>query len=235
MSVTVEQLRKVWTEAEVQALPDDGYIHEVVNGELVMRPKNNLQHEDIGAELLMALGAYANARQLGKVLGSSFGCWMANRNCRAPDISFISKARLLSFGFTPSTRKFLPGAPDPAVEILSPSNRRSEIDERLKDFFGSGTQICWIINPDEECVEIRHSVTDRKLLGPGAMLDGEHLLPGFQFPIAGPLQRLGLGLSGESAKAAGGWRQSPVQTHTPELTLLARSRATYKSSGTVVK
>src|ERR1051325_1969653 len=55
MSVTVEQLRKVWTEAEVHALPDDRYIHEVVNGELVMRPKNNFQHEDIGAELLMAL------------------------------------------------------------------------------------------------------------------------------------------------------------------------------------
>ena len=149
-----------------------------------MSPKNNFEHEQIGMRLSTALEVFNQAHRLGAVLGSSFGCWMQNRNCRAPDISFIPKARLLSLGFTPSTRKFLPGAPDLAIEILSPSNRRSEIDHRLKDFFASGTQICWIINPDDECVEICHSPTDRKLLGSGAMLDGEHLLPGFQFPIA---------------------------------------------------
>ena len=184
MSVTVEPPRKVWTEAEIQALPDDGYIHEVVNSELVMSPKNNFEHERIGMRLSTALEVFNQSHRLGAVLGSSFGCWMHNRNCRAPDISFIPKARLLSLGFTPSTRKFFPGAPDLAVEILSPSNRRPEIDDRLKDFFASGTQICWIINPDDECVEICHSPTDRKLLGSGALLDGEHLLPGFQFPIA---------------------------------------------------
>ena len=184
MSVTVEPPRKVWTEAEIQALPSDGYIHEVVHGELVMSPKNNFQHEDIGAELLTALRTFAKAHRLGAVLGSSFGCWMQNRNLRAPDISFITKTRLRDLGFTPSTRKFLPGAPDLAVEILSPSNSRVEIDQRLKDFFASGTQLSWIINPDDECVEFCHSPTDRKLLGSGAMLDGEHLLPGFKFPIA---------------------------------------------------
>ena len=184
MNVTVEHPRKVWTEGELQSLPDDGYIHEVVDGELIMSPKNNFQHEEIGAELLTAMRTYAKAHKLGAVLGSSFGCWMQNRNCRAPDISFIPKARLLSLGFTPSTRKFLPCAPDLTVEILSPSIRRSEINDRLKDFFASGTQIRWIINPDDECVEICHSPVDRKLLGSGAILDGEHLLPGFQFPLA---------------------------------------------------
>src|ERR1044071_3353746 len=176
MCVTVEPPRKVWTEAEIQALPDDGYIHEVVNGELVMSPKNNFEHEHIGTQLLTALEVFNQAQRLGAVLGSSFGCWMANRNCRAPDISFIPKARLRSLGFTPSTRKYLPGAPDLAVEIIAPSNARSEIDARLKDFFASGTQICWVIHPEEECVEICPSPTNRKLLASGAFLDGEHLL-----------------------------------------------------------
>src|SRR6266496_650474 len=121
MSVAVEQPRKVWTEAEIQALPDDGYIHEVVNGELVQRPMNDFAHEHLATKLLTLLRIYAKAHRLGAVLGSNFGCWMHNRNCRAPDISFISKARLLSLGFTPSTRKFFPGAPDLVVEILSPS------------------------------------------------------------------------------------------------------------------
>jgi len=184
MTAAVGTRKKVWTEAELQALPDDGHIHEVVNGELVMSPKNNFQHEQIGARLLTALENFNQARRLGAVLGSSFGCWMHNRNCRAPDISFIPKARLRALAFTPSTRKFLPGAPDLVVEILSPSNTRGEIDERLCDFFASGTQIAWIINPDAESAEICHSPTHRKLASSGGTLDGEHLLPGFQFPIA---------------------------------------------------
>jgi Uma2 family endonuclease len=180
----VEQPKKAWTEAELQALPDDGYIHELVAGELVMSPKNNFQHEHIGTRLLTALENFNQAHRLGAVLGSSFGCWMQNRNCRAPDISFIPKARLRSMGFTPSTPKFLPGAPDLAVEILSPGNTRAEINERLKDFFASGTQTAWIIDPDNECVEVCHSPTDRRLIGSGGFLDGELLLPGFRHPIA---------------------------------------------------
>ena len=184
MSVVTEHPTKVWTESELEALPDDGYSRELVNGELVMSPENNFQHESIFSRLFFSLEAFNRQHRLGGVFGSNLGCWMHNRNCRAPDISFLPKERLRRLGFTPSTRKFLPGAPDLAVEILSPSNTRAEIDGRLKDFFASGTQIVWIINPDDECVEVCHSPIDRQLLGSSALLDGEHLLPGFHFPIA---------------------------------------------------
>src|SRR5947208_1417717 len=89
---------------------------------------------------------------------------------------------LLEDGF--STRKFFPGAPDLAIEVLSPSNTRSEIDERLRDFFASGTQIAWIIHPEDQTVEICHALEQRKLVAAGAELDGENLLPGFRYPIA---------------------------------------------------
>ena len=55
MIAETREVRKVWNEEELQALPDNGYIHEVVNGELVMSPKNNFQHEQICARLLVAL------------------------------------------------------------------------------------------------------------------------------------------------------------------------------------
>jgi len=175
---------KVWTEAELQALPDDGFTHELVNGELVMSPKNDFFHGDICIRLATALSNFVTERRLGAVLDSSTGFWMKNLNCRAPDISYVSRTRLKELGFKRTTRSFLPGAPDLAVEILSPNNTRAEIDERLKDFFASGTQIAWIINPDQACVEVCHSPTQRKLLGTGADFDGEHLLPGFRYPIA---------------------------------------------------
>jgi Uma2 family endonuclease len=175
---------KVWTEVELQALPDDGYIHEIVDGELVMSPKNNFQHESIFSRLYLAMATFNRQHRLGVVRGSSAGFWMNNRNCRAPGLSFIPKARLIELGFKPNSRHFFPGAPDLVVEILSPSNTRAEIDARLRDFFASGAQLAWIINPRDECVEVCHSLTDRKLIGCGGALDGEHLLPGFQFPVA---------------------------------------------------
>ena len=93
MSVAVEKPQKVWTEADLEALPEDGFLHEVVNGELVMSPKNNFYHGDICIQLSSALHAWVRGNRLGAVLDSSTGFWMHNRNCRAPDISFITKPR----------------------------------------------------------------------------------------------------------------------------------------------
>lgn len=182
MKTAVETKPKVWTEAELQALPEDGYVHEVVNGELVMSPKNNWKHGDICVRLVIALGTFVGQRRLGAVFDSSTGFWMANRNCRAPDVAFVQKERLL--GLNRSAPTFFPGAPDLAVEVLSPSTTRRELDDRLKDYFASGTRLAWVIDPEAERVEICHSPTQRRLLGPGGILDGEDVLPGFQYPVS---------------------------------------------------
>ena len=83
MITTVEAPKKIWTETELQALPGDGYIHEVVNGELVMSPKNTWYHGRICSRLLIAIGNCVSEHRLGAVLDSSTGFWMFNRNCRA--------------------------------------------------------------------------------------------------------------------------------------------------------
>ena len=184
MSAATGTPKKVWSEAELQAIAEDGYIHEVVDGQLVMSPKNNWYHGRICSRLLIALGEFVVKNKLGALLDSSTGFWMHNHNCRAPDISFVRKGRLVELGFKPRDKRFFPAGPDLAVEILSPNNTRQEIDARLRDFFGSGTQLAWIIDPETESVEICRSLAQRKLLGSGGMLEGEELLPGFQYPIA---------------------------------------------------
>jgi len=183
MSAVAQPARQIWTESELQSLPEDGYVHEVVNGELVMSPKNDFFHGDICSELLTAMRTFVRAKRSGAVLDSSTGFWMKNRNCRAPDISFVSRERLIALGFKRSTRAFFPGAPDLAVEILSPNNTRAEIDERLKDFFESGTQLAWIIDPDAQRAEVCRGPTRRKLIGSGGFLEGEDLLAGFRYPL----------------------------------------------------
>jgi Uma2 family endonuclease len=110
MSVSAQTPQKVWTEEELQALPEDGYIHEVVDGELVMSLKNNFFHGRICTRLSFALESFNREHKLGVVLDSSTGFWMFNRNCQAPDVSFVSKGRLAALGFRPSERRFFPGA-----------------------------------------------------------------------------------------------------------------------------
>ena len=176
--------KKEWTERDLQALPHDQFRYELVGGELIMSPKNNFEHELICGRLFFALEEFNRLHKLGAVLGSSAGFWMRNKNCRAPDVSFVSKARLAEAGFKPSTRAFFPGAPDLAAEIISPGNTPAEINERLKDFFSSGCQLAWLIHPPEQFVQICHRPIDRTLAGPGASLSCEDLLPGFTFPIA---------------------------------------------------
>src|SRR6266567_5208534 len=108
MITDAKAAKKVWSEAELQALPEDGYLHEVVDGELVMSPKNDFYHGEISSRLLAAFVDFNRNHHLGAVLDSSTGFWMNNRNCRAPDISFVTKERLTRMGFKRSTRKFLP-------------------------------------------------------------------------------------------------------------------------------
>lgn len=134
--------------------------------------------------LLTVLRTFVRTNRLGAVLDSSTGFWMQNRNCRAPDISFVSRPRLKELGFKRSTRRFFPGAPDLAVEILSPNNTRADIDARLKDFFESGTRVAWIVDLEAQRVGVCHSLTVRQLIGVGGFLEGEDLLPGFRYPIA---------------------------------------------------
>jgi Uma2 family endonuclease len=149
-----------------------------------MSPKNDSFHGDICTRLSSALLAFAEARRLGAVWDSSTGFRMNNLNVRAPDVSFVCRARLKAEGFRRSTRRFFPGAPDLAVEILSLNNTRKEIDERLKDFFSSGTRLAWIIDPEAQRVEVCRSLNERRLAAIGSFLEGEDLLPGFRYPIA---------------------------------------------------
>src|SRR5947208_5082565 len=170
MGVAICAKEKSWSEAGLQGLPDDGDNHELVNGELVMSPKNNPEHGEACSRLLTALRIYAQEHRLGAVWDSSTGFWMQNENCRAPDISFVAKARLRGLKRPP--RSFFNGAPDLAVEVLAPSSTPQEITDRLKDFFASGTKVAWVIHPDEKFVEICRSPTHRIILGSGASLDG---------------------------------------------------------------
>lgn len=170
-----------WTDDELLALPDDGNKYEVMKGVLKMSP-TGIEHEYIGVRLILALGAFVKDHRLGVVVGSSAGFWMKNRDFLSPDVSFIVKERLK--GYKRAPKKFFEGAPDLAVEILSPSDTVEGLHDKIVDYFANGSRLVWVINPEEQVVLVYHSPQPDQLLRPGDLISGENVVSGFTLPVS---------------------------------------------------
>jgi len=136
-----------WTEDELMALPKDGCKRELIDGEIIMSPAG-YRHERIVAAVLSAMLPHATKHRLGVVCGSGLGCWMNSGNLLSPDISFIAKSRLAVAAV--EKEKYLRGAPDLVVEVLSPWDRSARLQEKLPDYFSSGAQLIWVLDPAEK-------------------------------------------------------------------------------------
>lgn len=180
---------KVWTDAAFMSLPDDACRYEIVDGELVVVGNSGALHGYISIVLSSALFAVVSSQKLGVLFDSSTAFKMKNGNKRSPDISFFAKERLQGIENLPTS--FLEGAPDLAVEILSPGNTVEEINTKIWEYFENGTSLVWVVNPIQNYVLVYRSATEPdRLLKRGDFLDGEDIISGFTFPVADLFQRL---------------------------------------------
>jgi Uma2 family endonuclease len=181
--------KRVWTDAEFMALPEDGHRYEIVNGELIDMGNSGALHGYICGLALSALMVYVLAKKLGVVLDSSTAFKMKNGNKRSSDVSFFAKERLQ--GMTELPTGFLEGAPDLAIEILSPGNTVEEMDEKIADYFDNGARLVWVVSPTQHYVMVyRCAQEPDRLLKTADSLDGEDVVPGFTLPVADLFQKL---------------------------------------------
>lgn len=173
---------KIWTDQEFMALPDDGRHYELVNGELVDLGNSGMEHGNIGAYLSGLLDLYVRSHKLGVTCDSSTAFSMKTGNKRSPDVSFVAKMRLKGLKRLP--KGFFVGAPNLAVEILSPNNTIEEIHIKIVEYFENGSRLVWVIHPDEQYVLIYHQPQPDQLLRISDTLTGENVVPGFEVAIA---------------------------------------------------
>jgi Uma2 family endonuclease len=180
---------KIWTDEAFMALSKEGHRYEIVNGELVEVGNSGALHGYVCSLLLTALMGFVLPNKLGVILDSSTAFKMKNGNRRSPDISFFAKERLQ--GMTELPSGFLDGAPDLAVEVLSPSNTVEEIDGKIAEYFENGTRLVWVINPSQHYVLVYRSAQEPdRLLKSVNSLEGEEVVPRFSFPVANLFQPL---------------------------------------------
>ena len=181
--------KKIWSDAEFMALNRDGHRYELVNGELIDMGNSGAKHGYVAVILSAALFNCVSTRKLGAMFDSSTAFKMKSGNKRSPDISFMAKERLQRLEDLPDG--FLEGAPDLAVEILSPSNTVEEIHNKLVEYFENGSRLVWVIHPKEQYVLVyRSAQSPDRLLKSTDALDGEEIVPSFTLPIADLFQKL---------------------------------------------
>src|SRR5436190_14597120 len=114
----IESLTHLTVE-DYMRLPDDGTRHSLQAGLVLAEPQPFARHGQIQARLAHLLSEFVEARDLGVVLTESG--FLLSRNpdtVRGPDVSFVRSDR---FDAAEAAHGYIRGAPDLAIEILSPS------------------------------------------------------------------------------------------------------------------
>jgi len=166
--------------ADYAALPDDGKRYELVEGELVELTFPNWKHSSIQSFLFGKLSAYLDRDPIGKV-GNDFGFILGRDpdTLRGPDLYFVTKERASSI----SPDSWMDGAPNLAVEILSPSNSRAEIRRKVEQYLAAGSDLVWVIDPEQRTIETIGSSGKRTVLTDDDELTARTLLPDFSVSV----------------------------------------------------
>jgi len=173
--------KKIWTEQALLRLPEDGK-YELVDGELEHMPPAAPEHGETNVEMTLPFAGFVKRHKLGKCYDGQTGFWMKSGNLRSPDLSFVSHDRLKMIA--PTTGVFFRGAPDLAVEILSPSDRPKRIAGKLNDYFESGARRVLLVDEKSKSVRVHLSPENFKVLQIDDTLSGEDVLPGFKLPLS---------------------------------------------------
>ena len=156
---------------------------ELIRGEVKRMSPTGGTHGLLCGRLTVAVGNFVESNDLGAVFGAETG-FLVERgpdSVLGIDAAFVSRGRLAQ---VENFDKFVPFAPDLAVEVLSPSNTVNEIDEKIALYFAAGSRLVWIVNPKRRTVAVYASPFDVRILGERDALDGGGVLPGFSYELS---------------------------------------------------
>ena len=166
---------RTMTEAELMALPRDGFKRELVDGEIRVSPAGTL-HAHVIVQVSRRVANHVYDHGLGYVLDSSTGVWMPSGNLRVPDLTFVSREKLpagLPEGFLRVT-------PDLVAEVLSPGDSERAILDKVGEYLAAGVRMVWVIDPRSRTAAAYRSLTDVRSLSEDDDLEGEEVIPGFR-------------------------------------------------------
>ncbi|HEU4594952.1 MAG TPA: Uma2 family endonuclease, partial [Pyrinomonadaceae bacterium] len=155
----------------------------LIRGEVKTMSPTGLTHGILCANIATELSIFVRRNRLGIICGAETG-FLVERDpdtVVGADVAFISRKHLEG---VENREKFVPFAPDLAVEVLSPSNTVNEMDEKVALYFAAGSRLVWIVNPKRRTVAVYRSAVEARILGEQETLDGGEVLPGFSYKLS---------------------------------------------------
>ena len=162
----------------VEFLESDLEGYEYVKGELVPMPPTSGEHGKISTNLFLPLGFYVRENHLGDIYMPDTGFQVGER-VLMPDIAFLSNERVPA-----DLSKVFSIPPDLAIEVVSPTDSSSRVEEKAFAYLEAGTQLVWVLKPQSKTVTIYRSEIDITLLTRNDTLTGEDVVEGFSCQVA---------------------------------------------------
>ena len=172
------RLKKSFTAEELLSLPMTERRLELVKGKLYEMAPSGGRHGNVAFNICLRLGVYVESSGLGRVFIAEAG-YILRRDpdtVRVPDVSFVARGRLPE---EEPPEGFLELAPDLVVEVVSPTDRRREVDEKVLEWLNAGTRLVWVIHPSSRTATVHRPPDLTESLTEADSLDGGDVVPGF--------------------------------------------------------
>ncbi len=158
---------------------ETGERYEIIDGEFV-ETTVSLKSSNTNSRFNQYLGNFLESSSLGEVFDSELIIELP-KSTRHADVSVIFAARLP--GDDVDISRFV-GAPDVVVEVVSPSDRAKDVNDKVQEWLDSGAQVVWLATPFNRQVTVYRRGVRPRLLTDGDLLDGEDVLPGFSVEVS---------------------------------------------------
>lgn len=160
-------------------------LERTAEGELIVMPPTGWGSGNRNAKLTARVEHWADADGTGLAFDSSTGFKLPNGADRSPDASWVKRERLEALN--PDPARFLPMAPDFATELRSASDNLKTVQQKMQEYIDCGVRLGWLIDPQNQRVEIYRPGRGIEVLESPTSLSGEDVLPGFMLDLTGIL------------------------------------------------
>jgi len=164
---------------------------EIINGTRIPMSPTKFGHVHLATKLLLAITNHAQKQNLGEAYNEVPFVLTDDRNwvkgSRVPDVAFVLQARLDDYkANTPDWKdRPLMLVPDLVVEIISPTDRYTEVNEKVDRYLDDGVNLIWVIDPARKTVAVHDTQNKRQYtLTEKDTLSGSDIIPEFTLKLA---------------------------------------------------